>query len=80
MASLNMSWERRRAIYKASVNRPELGIANGDEVKCRVFGIFQVADGEDVNPYFIVELEDGRCTYVAPEELQFIREADEAFW
>lgn len=80
MASLNMAWERRRAIYKANINRPELGIKAGDEVKCRVFGIFPCSDGEETNPYFIVELEDGRCTYVPPEFIQFAREGDEAFW
>lgn len=79
MAGINgiFSFERRRAIYRPIVDRPALGITKGTEVHCRVFGCYQVCDGEDVNPYFIVELPNGRCTYVSPEYLQFIREDDE---
>ena len=79
MAELNMDivWQRRRAIYRPIVDRPKLSIKAGTEVPCSVWGCFQVNDGEDINPYFVVELNDGQCTYVAPEHLQFTKE-DEA--
>lgn len=78
MAGVNytFSFERRRAIYRPIVDRPALGIKKGDEVHCRVFGCYQVCDGEDINPYFIVELPNGRCTHVSPEQLQFVPEYD----
>ena len=81
MAGLRMDivWQRRHAIYRPQVDRPHLGIKAGDMVMCRVWGCFQVNDGEDINPYFVVELKDGYCTYVSPEHLQFIeKEEDEA--
>lgn len=79
MAGINMEivWQRRRAIYRPRINRPQLGIEKGTEVPCRVWGCYQVNDGEDVNPYFVVELENGRCTHVSPEDIQFIKEEDE---
>lgn len=77
--ALNMEivWQRRRAIYRPQVDRPQLGIKAETEVPCRVWGCYQVSDGEDINPYFVVELENGRCTHVSPENLQFIEEDDE---
>lgn len=79
MAGLNIEivWQRRRAIYTPPIDRPNYGITKGQEVACSVWGCFQVNDGEDINPYFVVELENGQCTYVAPEHLRFIKEEDE---
>ena len=76
MANLEMQikWQRRRAIYTSPYGQPKIGIKKGDKVECNVWGLFQVSDGEDVNPYFVVELADGRCTYVAPEDLKFIED------
>lgn len=75
---LTLRWPTRKAIYRPRVNRPNLGITKGTEVVCVSHGCFQVNDGaDDINPYFIVELEDGKLTYVAPEDLQFVERADE---
>lgn len=76
--TLKFGWERRKAIYTAPVNRHSLGIVRGQEVPCRVWGCYQVEEEGDVAPYFVVELEDGRCTYVAPEHLRFIEMEDES--
>ena len=72
MAGLEMTWRMRRAIYTPRIDRPDIDIKKDTEVPCDVFGCFQVSDGEDINPYFIVELESGRCTYVAPEDIRFV--------
>ena len=70
--TVKMHLQTRPAIYTPRCNRPELGIQKGDVISCDAFGCFQVTDGEDdINPYFVVELPDGRCTYVAPEDLRF---------
>ena len=69
--------QRRRAIYTPGVDRPTLGLTKGTPVECKVFGCYQVSDGDDVNPYFVLELESGRCTYALPEQIQFIKEDDE---
>lgn len=73
---LNMEivWQRRRAIYTPVCNRPSLGLEKGVEYRCRVWGCYQVADGEDINPYFVIELENGRCTHAAPEQIVFTEE------
>ena len=76
-ATINVMHERRRAIYTPPINRPTLGLSIGIGVQCYVHGCYQVDDGEDVNPYFVIELEDGRCTYAAPENIQFIKGEDE---
>ena len=74
--TMEISYERRRAIYTPRVDRPEYGILKGIKVSVRVWGCYQVADGDDVNPYFVVELASGRTTYVAPEDLQFVKEEE----
>ena len=77
LSNIEIKFQRRRAIYRPRVDRPALGIVKGTEVRCLVWGCYQVTDGEDVNPYFVVELESGRCTHVSPEDIQFIKEEDE---
>lgn len=40
---------------------------------CHVLGLFQCNDGdEDVNPYFVCELNDGRCICAAPNQVRFL--------
>lgn len=77
--SLNMEivWQRRLAIYTPSVDRPALGLEKDRGYSCRVWGCYQVNDGEDVNPYFVIELSSGRCAHAAPEEIRFIDEEDD---
>lgn len=73
--TMTLSYERRHATFVSNYDRPKLGIKAGDTVQCLVHGCFQCYDGDqDINPYFVVELEDGNCTYVAPEDLTFIKE------
>lgn len=79
MASLKVEivWQRRRAIYTPLVDRPALSLTKGTSVECLVWGCYQVNDGEDINPYFVIELESGHCTLAQPEQIQFIKEEDE---
>ena len=74
---MEIVWQRRRAIYTPLVDRPALGLTKNTPVNCRVWGCYQVNDGEDVNPYFVIELESGRCTHASPEQIQFVKENDE---
>ncbi len=74
---IEMSWQRRRATYKPTFDRPKIGLKKDDEVKCRVLGLFQYTDGDsEACPYFIIELAEGKCTYADPEHIQFA-DADE---
>ena len=75
--TIDIEYQRRRAMYIPRINRPDYCLKAGEGVLVHVHGCFQVADGEDVNPYFVIELGDGRCTYAAPEDIQFIKEEDE---
>ena len=77
MANIEIDIRRRSAIYTPRVDRPSIEITKGQRVLCEVWGCFQCNDGEDINPYFVVELHNGYCTYVSPEDIQFTRE-DEA--
>ena len=74
---MEIVWQRRGAIYTPCVDRPALGLEKDKEYFCRVHGCYQVNDGEDVNPYFVIELESGRCTHASPEEIQFLKEVGE---
>lgn len=77
MWEIEIKHERRRATYTPLVDRPALGLVKNTPVNCRVWGCYQVHDGEDVNPYFVIELDNGRCTHASPEQIQFIKEDDE---
>ena len=82
MAALNWSIEFKllRAFYTPSVDRPALGLKKDEEVRCRVFGCYQVKESDDdIYPCFVIELESGRCTHALPEQIRFIREEDECF-
>lgn len=39
---------------------------------CHVLGLFQVENDVEVNPYFICEMDDGRCIYAEPTQVRFI--------
>lgn len=72
---VTMSYERRRATFTLEYDRPSVGIKANEVVLCEVHGCFQCNDGNGgTNPYFVVELENGCCTYVSPERLTFIKE------
>ena len=77
MSEIAIIWQRRRAYYTPCVDRPALGLQKGVPAECRVWGCYQVNDGEDINPYFVIELASGRCTHASPEQIQFIEEDDE---
>lgn len=74
MASMDMTikWQRRRAEvtltpYQASYNNLEVGT-----YKCHVLGLFQVADGEDAQPYFVCELDNGCNICATPQQVRFL--------
>ena len=75
MAKIDMCFERRRATFTAKRDDERLGIESGDVVTVYVFGCFQcvMEDGRPT-PLFVVELENGMCTYVTPDTIQFLRE------
>ncbi len=81
MASMNMQIEivlqRRRALYTPCVDRPALDLTKGVPVECRVWGCYQVDDCDGRDVYFVVELENGRCTHASIDQVQFIKEDDE---
>ena len=77
MATIDIVWKRRRAVYTPQTSMPSLNLTKGTPVECRVWGCYQVSDSDGANPYFIIELADGHCTYASPECIQFIKEEDE---
>lgn len=77
MANIEILYQRRRATFVLPFNNPAQNIKKDMEYRCRVHGCFQVNDGDGANPYFVVELENGKCLYVAPEYITFIKEDDE---
>ena len=67
--NVSVNLETRPAEFKrpfATNNMP----AN-TPIKCDVFGLFQCSDSDGADAYFVVELEDGTCTYVLPNYLRF---------
>lgn len=77
MVIMEITWQRRNAIYTPRVDMPNIGLTKGQRVLCEVWGCFQRMEGDGaMNPYFVVELLNGQCTYVAPEDIQFTREGE----
>ena len=69
---VNLNLRTRPAIYIAPCDRQHLNVKKGESYVCDVFGCFQCTDGEDdINPYFVIELPSGQCTYAAPENIIF---------
>ena len=70
---ISIQMPRRRAEvtqdkHQAIYNKLDEGVH-----PCHVLGLFQCNDGdEDVNPYFICELNDGRCIYASPGQVRFV--------
>lgn len=74
--SIKVEMPRRSAevtqnAQQAAFNNVEIGIH-----KCHVLGIFQVAEDEEVQPYFICEMDDGRNIYATPPQVRFLDTAD----
>ena len=72
MATIEMKWERRPVSFVPKYDNDRLGIKRGDGVEGYALGLFQCADDDGSSPYFVVELMNGYCTYVAPEDIKFI--------
>lgn len=76
--TVNVNLETCKALYTPSVyNAAKYGLSTEAPTEVDVFGLFQVADGNDVDAYFVVKLHDGRCCYAGVTEIQFIQEVDE---
>lgn len=72
-AKLGNLFNTRPAEFTLPYDRASLGLKKGVAYRCDVFGCFQVAEGMDsASPYFVVELEDGTCTYIDPAYLKFV--------
>ena len=72
MATIEMKWERRPVAFVPRYDSEKLGYKRGEPVTAYALGLFQCSDDDSANPYFVVELENGKCTYVAPEDIQFL--------
>lgn len=69
----NVGLDGRPAVYRPNkFAAKRLGIEPDTEVNVTALGLYQVTDGDEAGPYFIIELEDGRCRYAAPDEIQFV--------
>ena len=70
--TVNVAWQRRRAevtqnVQQATFNKLEVGTH-----PCHVLGLYQVADEDDVQPYFVCEMDDGRTIYAKPTQVRFL--------
>ena len=69
---VNMNLSGRPAYYRPNkYAATRLGVAEDSKLNVEVLGLFQVADGDDVEPYFVIELGDGRVCYAGVTEIQF---------
>ena len=69
---ITIKWQRRRAIVTQNTHQAIYNKLTEGEHPCYVFGLFQVAEEDEVQPYFICELNDGRCIYASPEQIRFV--------
>jgi len=69
--TININLQGRPAIYTPHADRPKFALVKGKAVDVVVLGIYQVAIDDDVDPYFVVVLPSGKCTYVGVESIQF---------
>ena len=74
-----MNLSTRPAVLTPRHDIKSAGLKKGVPVNVDVFGLYQVACGEDdCDAYFIAELPDGRCVYAAIETIQFTDKDGEA--
>ena len=70
--NITIMWQRRRAEVTQNTNQAAYNkLAEGTH-PCHVLGLFQVALDEDVQPYFVCELDDGRNIYADPTQVRFL--------
>lgn len=69
--TVNMNLKTRPAIYTPRCNRPRFELIKDEPVDVDVLGIYQVADEEDIDVYFVVVLPNGKCCYAGVETIQF---------
>lgn len=69
---VNMNLSGRPAHYRPNKYAAmRMGVAEGSKLNVEVLGLFQINDGDDIEPYFVVELGDGRVYYAHVTEIQF---------
>lgn len=69
---VNMNLSGRPAYYRPNKYAAmRMGVAEGSKLNVEVLGLFQINDGDDIEPYFVVELGDGRVYYAHVTEIQF---------
>lgn len=71
VGTLKFEMPRRSATVYVSRNAANFNNIEEGEHKCHVLGLFQVAQDEDVQPYFICELNSGQCIYADPVHVRF---------
>lgn len=76
-AEMTIRWDMRSAIFTPDEDNASLGLVKGQPVPCRVWGCYQITSGSEATPCFIVELDSGRCAKALPEQLEFVKGADE---
>lgn len=76
--TISCNLEQRKALYWPSdFNAMKYNLSTTEPTVVGVFGIFQVAEEEDVDAYFVVELPNGMCCYANVTQIQFIEKKEE---
>lgn len=69
---VSMNLRGRPAYYEPNKYAAKrIGVAEGSKLNVEALGLFQVADGDDIGPYFVIELGDGRVYYANVTEIRF---------
>lgn len=71
-SGIEVYWQRRRATVTQNRWNALHNHLDEGEHTCHVLGLFQVANEDEVTPYFICEMNDGRCIYAEPTQVRFI--------
>lgn len=74
LPNIEVSLERREALFTPYVDDMERHLKVGLEVNCMVLGLFQGTNEDGPCPLFVIELRTGHCTYAAPEQIRFLKE------
>ena len=69
---ITIKWQRRRAEVTQNSSQAAYNKLEEGTHLCHVLGLFQVDEGEDIQPYFICELDDGRNIYALPPQVRFL--------
>lgn len=69
---ITVGMQRRRAMVEVSKHAANYNKIEPGKHACYVLGIFQCADGGDIAPYALCELQSGQVIYADPKEVWFV--------